>query len=137
MSHRVLVELSIEVRLRATPRVGDAELEEGLLARGLDVNASLVAVLSLRADDAFERLREGQVDVHMVLAAHDLQRCDAGHSLGSVQRPQFVAAAHLCYFLEEEEEETEKNEQGIWVRIQNPRNNATELGDFNSRGLCR
>lgn len=38
--------------------------------------------------------------VHVVLAAHDLQRGDAWHSVRSLQGPQFIAAADLCDFLE-------------------------------------
>lgn len=46
LAHRILVELSIQVGLRATPGIGYAEGVEGLLAGRLDVDTALVTVLS-------------------------------------------------------------------------------------------
>lgn len=58
-----------------------------------------VLCLTLRADDALERIGERHVHVHVIFSAHYLQRIDARHAVGPVERPQLVAAAHdvdLC-----------------------------------------
>jgi len=55
-----------------SPRVGYPEGEEGLSGGRRHVNASWIRVLTFGRDDAFERLREREVNVHVVLPAHHL-----------------------------------------------------------------
>lgn len=90
-THCVLIKLSIEVRLGATPGVGYPEGEECLARRRRNIDTARVGVLSLRRDYPLKGLSETEVDVHVVLPAHHLQRLDGRHPLRPLQGPDFTA----------------------------------------------
>ncbi len=85
---RVLVEPSVEVRLRAARLVVDVEAVVLASRVRADVDAVPVPVLALAEHEALERARELDPHAHVRLAAHDLEVLDLRHVRRPLRVPQ-------------------------------------------------
>jgi len=133
--HRVLVELAVQVGLGAAPRVRYAEREERLAGGRRHVHAPRVRVLALGRHDALERLRELQVHVHVVLAAHHLQRLDRRHAVRPFQRPDVAGTAAAAAAAADAHRRLHQLQNETRGKTQNKRNYSEPAGVGVGRGF--